>query len=383
MNTAQSGLPGDNADAPSLRDVADLTPPALERVLRPHFPTVRIREISATPVDEETGFNAQLWRVHLSYADAAPDFPRTLIAKLPTLNTALQERTAVFQPGIKEITFYRHLAARTPVHTPRCFYSALDRSGASVLLLEDLAHARGGYQLAVAAPHVARHALASLARHHAAWWGRADVTAQWGDNTTNVPAPPDDAGANLVQELFHEAWPTFAAIYGGVIPDHVQHFGAYLCDHLAAMERLPDDVPRTLTHGDFRLDNLFFANAASGELTCWVIDWEDIDFSSGLYDVAWFISTGVELNGADGEQDERALLQGYHRALTDAGVTSYSFDQCMADYRRAMLSAFTQGVLMAVTRRDETGGATATADATARRAIDACRRLRLHELTPG
>ncbi|MEZ4718995.1 MAG: phosphotransferase [Caldilineaceae bacterium] len=181
----------------------------------------------------------------------------------------------------------------------------------------------------------------------------------------------------LVQALFRAAC-AFAATYAAIMPPAVAGFGMFLCDHLPAMERHAVAMPRAALHGDFRLDNLFFAGADK-DAACWIIDWEDIDFGCGMFDLAWFIGGGVDVSDA---ADEAVLLGHYHDALRRAGVTSYGRAACLADYRRAMVAAFAQGVLMAMTRRAEESAQRDAADDIARRFIKACTRLRLHELAP-
>ncbi|MCB9159213.1 MAG: aminoglycoside phosphotransferase family protein [Caldilineaceae bacterium] len=362
-----------------LREPADLTAVTLTVALQAHYPDATVKAVTVDPLADATRCNAQLRRVHLSYARTAPELPSTLIAKLPTADTTLRGSAAVFQPGKKETTFYQQIAARTPVNAPRCYYSALDPlSGASILLLEDLRTSRGGRQFDHVTLSQAEDALTAIAQLHATWWMRDEVATWWGDDPAAPPAADDDPGAALVQALFRAAWPRFAATYAAIMPPAVAGFGMFLCDHLPAMERHAVGVPRTLLHGDFRLDNLFFAGADK-DAACWIIDWEDIDFGCGMFDLAWFIGGGVDVSDA---ADEAVLLGHYHDALRRAGVTSYDRAACLADYRRAMVAAFAQGVLMAMTRRAEESAQRDAADDIARRFIKACTRLRLHELAP-
>ena len=97
--------------------------------------------VRVEPLVAPASYNAQLARLHLTYGSPARDAdprqaPWTLIAKLPTADAALHENAGVFRPGAKETWFYRHGAARSPLHTPHCYYSAVHRAtGESILLL--------------------------------------------------------------------------------------------------------------------------------------------------------------------------------------------------------------------------------------------------------
>src|SRR5262249_16077543 len=98
------------------------------------------------------------------------------------------------------------------------------------------------------------------------------------------------------------------------------------------------------------------------------------------FDVAWFLGGNLALAAVG---DEKALVQLYHRELVQVGVTDYSWDQCYADYRRAMLSAFVQGILMATPSGTDNEHFHRRAQAIAERFLAACSRLRLFDIVPG
>ena len=60
-------------------------------------------------------------------------------------------------------------------------------------------------------------------------------------------------------------------------------YGSRIADHI----RLVAAGPKTLSHGDFRLDNIFFAADAADDIA--VIDWQVSGLRSPLYDVAYFL----------------------------------------------------------------------------------------------
>jgi aminoglycoside phosphotransferase (APT) family kinase protein len=142
------------------------------------------------------------------------------------------------------------------------------------------------------------------------------------------------------------------------------------------VEALLAHSPRTLIHGDFRLDNLLFGTR-DAQPACWVIDWEDIMLGNGMVDVAWFLGGCLPAEESDGEQE---LLRGYRRALIQAGVEGYSWAKCFLDYRNAMISSFVQGILMVVSLETGEDYARNLAGVLSERFMLACRRLRLADL---
>jgi hypothetical protein len=322
----------------------------------------------------QPAFNANVWRIYLIYDPPQPHAPASLIAKLPTIQAELHERATILQPGARENWFYRVAALRSPVLTPRCYYQAIDETtGQSILLLEDLA-ALPGSQLVGATLEQARIAMDSLARFHAAWWLAADrveiqelmclLTSKWREEQ------------NLVGELYDAAWPQFLQQALVPIPDKVRQFGAAIVGNITAVDALIDRATKTLVHGDYRLENIHFGQR-NGRAACWIIDWEDVFFGSGMVDVAWFL--GGCLPVGLGEH-EMSLLRHYHQTLLDEGVAGYSWAQCLEDYRCGMCSSFIQGVLSATLAEDGDEAARKLAQVVAQRFMAAAERLQLAQL---
>lgn len=356
---------------------AQITPAFLTSILKSAgvLHQARITALDVEPLAGRTRFNAQLLRVHPVYDGEEENAPRSLIAKLPTIDNALHQRAGVFQPGAKEIWFYRQGVARSPLNVPHCYYAAVaEATGESVLVLEDLAPAQTGDWLEGVSVDEAQLALRSLARLHAAWWVTDSTLEQQlahlMDNSSEAQA--------LVDHLYAEAWPRFLGRAGLTIPSDVLEFGQYLVGRISAAEATLERAPRTLAHGDFRLGNILFGPRDGGH-ACWVIDWEDIMMWSGMFDVAWFLGSCLPLIHSS---EEKGLVQSYHQALVQEGVAGYSWGLCFHDYRCAMLSAFVQGVLTATLSGDTDEYARDLSHIIAQRFVWACQRLRLCELVP-
>ena len=292
-------------------------------------------------------FNATMLRLYLTYDQPTTTAPQTLVAKLPTLETELHDRAQVFQPGSRENWFYRSGADSSPMHVPRCYLNESDSStGESVLLLEDLAPASPGRWLAGATLDQADLALDSLARLHAHWWGQDDSKEIRELNHLLSGTSTDET--DLVQDLFNSAWPQFVSQMGVALPDDIHRFGDAIVGNIKLVDDLSDQGPPTLVHGDYRLDNMLFGKIDNGSI-CWVVDWEDVFFGSGMIDVTWFLGGCLLVEHSQYESD---LLRHYYQTLIDEGVKDYTWGQCYDDYRRNMCSSFVQGVLSANIDRD-------------------------------
>lgn len=365
----------DTGADPLFRTPAQISPSAISTALRAAgvIDQGAVTSLELEPIQEHSAFNAQLVRLYLSYDLQKTGAPKSLVAKLPTARAELHENAAVFQPGLKECWFYRVGASQTPLHVPHCYYNMVDpATGASILLLQDLAPARAGNQLAGASVDHAKLALQAAARLHGAWWQNELLEELFDTGELGAPA---DAAQDFVAQLFRQSWPRFVANSQGDMPPNVRRFGDYLATHMSELAVLGQDSPKTLTHGDYRLDNMLI-HGVGEESTCWVIDWEDIDFGTNMWDVAWFIGGCLDVRARHVEQ---TLLQCYYDALVAQGVSRYTWPECQNSYRYNMCSAFVQGVLMATSAPPNNEYATKLAHTIGQRFVDACQRLRLHE----
>ena len=119
--------------------------------------------------------------------------------------------------------------------------------------------------------------------------------------------------------------PAFEALF----PDVAEQLAPFLDEgtaHGVAFTQSLAAGPTTLLHYDLRLDNLMF-DADSVIF----IDWQLTRRGHPAYDVAYFLSSAV----TDGDSAV-PLLQDYHRALVEHGVTDYSLDQLLDDYKTAL-----------------------------------------------
>ena len=352
-----------------------LTPALLNSVLQPFLDTDSATVIEVSEEKLVGQFNADLRRLYLTYDQPAGAAPQSLIAKLPTPDARLNERAAVFQPGSRENWFYSSGAARSSIHIPCCYYNTTDNAtGQSILLLEDLSHAPTGSQFRGSTVEQAELALNSLARLHAGWWN--DTSSMAIQELTQLIAPNWEAEQKLVGDLYDMAWPQFLRQALVSIPDDVRRFGTALVDNIRVVDALIAKAPKTLVHGDFRLENMHFGKR-NGQAICWLIDWEDVFFGSGMVDVSWFLGGCLPVEES---QHELSLLQHYYQALLDEGVKDYSWECCYYDYRCGMVSSFVQGVLSATLDEDADEQAHNLAQVVGQRFVHAAQYLHLAEM---
>jgi len=320
-----------------------------------------VRGVTATPFG--TGQTAACARLQIDYAAPAEGLPQTLVAKYPSAD-ALSRSSAVAM-GIyrREVEFYRDVAPRLSMRVPRCYYLGVDAGGEDFLILmDDLAPARPGDQIAGCSPAVARAAVLELVGLQAPTWNDAALGERF--------AEPEDGFFKDMLGLYRQMLPTF-----------VERFGARLeADELAIIERLGDsptaplfqDVgrPFCLEHRDYRLDNLMIDERGPEPLVT-VVDWQGMRTGRPLNDVALCLAGSLE--PAERRRCETQVLEDYHQALCAAGVEDFSWEQCFYEYRRAAFAGFGLTVVAAAAVQQTARGDamfTAMAQRYARHALD-------------
>ena len=159
-------------------------------------------------------------------------------------------------------------------------------------------------------------AIRQLASFHAEWWDSPKLKAiDW------VPLGESDLNKGGLA-LYPIAWPLFLQQIAPDLPDDMRRIGERLSEQIVGMLDRFIDRPRTLCHGDYRLDNFFFATRPEhAGLT--VVDWQIAIRSTGTYDVGYFVSQSVPPSLR--REIELDLLRAYHDRLVEVGVKNYSF----------------------------------------------------------
>ena len=320
----------------------ELTPDWLTRAL---CETGTIGDTAVTSFDMNpniaagTGFMGQLARVTLHYDSPEERAPRSLIAKFPTPVPENRQIADLFRFYEIETRFYEQIAGEVELRTPRCYYNARDAETSDfVLLLEDLAPARVGDQLAGCSVEQAELALRELAKFHATWWEHPRLAElDW------LPFTNEPVRARLAEAAYQQAWGPFVEQFGNQVPGSILALGERFGENVVNLISRLSEPPRTIMHGDYRLDNLFFATPEGGEPLA-VIDWQIMSRGRGIFDVAYFM-TGA-LPPVDRKAKELDLLKMYHRILRENGAQGYEFDQCLHDYRASTLFCWLYAVIV-------------------------------------
>ncbi len=352
-------------------------PESLEE-LTPEFLTGALREggslAEATVTEVETevlgvgqGFIGDVARLTLRYDRDEASAPRTLIVKLPTStdqNRGLGNLGGMYE---REIRFYRELRGEIGIRTPAYYYSAMDETAGAryansitrfidrlpgillrlllrfftwlaalnkrrfLIMLEDMAPARLGDQVAGCSSEDAAVALRDLARLHAQFWNDPRLEELWW-------IIPLDLAPNIFRHFIDQGREPFLAQYADRLTPAAREKLAWLeCNDLELMRRM-GGPPFTIVHGDFRLDNMFFdakEREQGGGDEIVLFDWQGPGRGLGAFDVAYFLSASLPLGTPP--EAEQSMMRLYHDELAGLGVKDYPWEQFERDYRLSML----------------------------------------------
>jgi hypothetical protein len=298
-----------------------------------HRDAGRVAQVAGEPVGAGIGLLGTLHRLDLRWEDPAAGAPARLVVKLAAAGT--MSRRVGIDLGMyrNEVDFYRHLATDT-VLAVGCHHAAMDdATGDFVLLLDDLSAAAVLDQIEGCPPDRAATVVAGLAGHHATFWGGAGLGGHpW------LRRVDDAAFVSALAAAFASAWPVVRERDGDLLPADVRATGDRFPGLLPGLAADLAAEPSTLSHGDLRLDNIFFPD--DGRLT--LCDWQLVDRSRGGRDLAYFMSQS--LTSAHRAEHERALLAEYRGRLADHGV-DYPLGDVWRDYRVATLFSFAYPVV--------------------------------------
>ena len=218
------------------------------------------------------GHMAQVLRLGFTNVTASldPAQTETVIYKGP-LQSATREIAARFKSLEREAVFYRALAPKLAIATPRCWSVASVTAAEPWLLLEDLAP-----EAALAPPLTIASALTLLANLHHETFGSPITGLTFNNNINDLNHFIQSQDPIAVEQCLKAALPARASLLPPMlsgrmaIQDDLHHPGPVLC------------------HGDFRWDNL------SAAKTGCLLDWGDYCMGPPAYDLGYFLATSTQ-----------------------------------------------------------------------------------------
>ena len=318
--------------------------------------SVNVREIGMG-----VGQLSRIFRVEIAGGE---DYPASVVVKLPSDDPQAFRMCRRMSLYRREFLAYRRVTPALGVATPNLLFGEFDvRTHRFVLVLDDVANwwdgrASGRDQLQGADASEARAAARAAARIHAPFWGQTDrpiVRRSEGGSEARIAKASSEHPLSEFKEIFRplvrwalqfvyvKSLPAAHARFPEAFNSRHRELAAAFGPFVAAQLAAASSGPKTFIHGDYRLDNMFFSSAQAERFA--IVDWQAAAIGCGLYDLAYFVCTGVSRDLRP--RIEGDLLEEYHGELCARGVREFSIEKCRELYRASVLACLVRQVIVA------------------------------------
>jgi hypothetical protein len=323
----------------------EVTPGWLTAVLRQSglLPEGEVVEVKR----ETTGaFNSHTNRLVLRYSPGiSPEVPTRFVLKQNT------SEAWSHGAGQLEVKFYR-LVAALPDHPPviiPCYGAAYDeQTGNSYVLLRDLTETHR--------PPITRdqqinfvEGVPPVEYMEAVVTTLAELQAYWWDHPLIKTAPFDVGYWSRDAERFglylkrrQKSWQGLMANEASWFPAELRDFYEKLFDRLPLFwekfiaPRFRESKNLTLMHGDAYFCN-FLCPRIPGSGPTYLLDWQSPGFDLAGYDLVNMLAAFWTPEQRHEQQREEKLLRLYHKVLQERGVTNFTWDELLTDYRLGLI----------------------------------------------
>ena len=273
-----------------------------------------------------------------SLSSDSPDVPSSVVVKMASPDPTSRATGISLRNYEREVKFYNELVKTIDVRSPQCWFADWHpEDGDIAIVLEDMAPCEQGDQIQACGIDHARLAVDQLVKMQGPRWNDSSLAdVDWLQRR-------DGADVERLSGLLQMVKPGFLSVYADIIREEIGQEGLDFIDVMANNIEgyvVGKGDAFSVTHGDFRLDNLLFATDAGG-VPCAVVDWQTPGHGNGMADLAYFIGAGLLPD--DRRRYEWELVDQYIAGIEAYGH-SIDHEWVKMHYRREAIS----GVIMAV-----------------------------------
>ena len=244
----------------------------------------------------------------------AEHVPNSVVVKLASPDPTSRATGIALRNYEREVKFYNEIAESLDVRMPHCYFADWHEDGGDIaIVLEDMSPCEQGDQIRGCGVEEARLAVGELSRLHGPRWN--DPTL-WDIDWIQRRGAEDAERMHGMYAMFKTG---FLDTYTDAILRETGEEGLSLVNALESLMPkyvMGRDEPYTVTHGDYRLDNLLFATPQGG-VACAVVDWQTPGHGNGVGDLSYFIGAG--LLPSDRQKYEWELVDLYIEGLESYG----------------------------------------------------------------
>ncbi len=256
------------------------------------------------------------------------DYPTTFVSKCPSADEISRNAAAIFHLYDMETGWYRDVADNCDALCPKCYHADIaDNEQEFVLMLEDMAPANQGDQLAGASLRQVETTLHEAANLHNFKSSGGFENLRWLHH--------GDGNSEFSKNTLINGYPVFRERFRELLTADVLDLGQQLVDKMTDYIA-HEPAEQTITHNDMRLDNILFH--ADGQIAA-LVDWQTCSLGNPANDVAYMIGTSFADPNQRREHEERLVHE-----YIEARQCAPGFDSFWTEYRRHAFSGFIMAI---------------------------------------
>ncbi|KKN40027.1 hypothetical protein LCGC14_0737490 [marine sediment metagenome] len=302
-----------------------------------------IESISREPWGVGEGFMSDMARLKITYDKEYPGLPKTMIAKMPTTFKTAKAVALQYNVFEKEIRFYNEIAPKSSIRVPDLIYSDYDLEAKKfILILEDCSCYELADQIKGLNYEQTKQAIISIADFHARWWDAPDLFSfPW------IFLTGEETPMSYI-DTFRNSWDLAVKSeeFLEILPEGGLEVGEKIYKHFPELINDFRMVNLTMTHFDYRADNMFF-DFENNENPVITFDWGSLLVGRGIMDIAYLLALSIEIDSR--RQIEKEMIRLYLKRLEEKEINGFDFDMAWDDYLQALVGympflpiAFTQ-----------------------------------------
>ena len=230
-----------------------------------------------------------------------------------------------------EVRFYQELAAELDIRTPEVVFADYDPETENVVLLMEFMDGwHSPDQISGASDAQVRLAITEIPKISAPFWNRTNELS-WVSTMKSEHMWSSSQDMKACEEVFYDR-------FGDDLSISKKQFGTLIDSFPKILAELSEGL-LTLTHYDFRIENLFFS---ADEDQVAVIDWQLVASIKPSWDFAYLIGTNIDTSLRRENQQEYINL--YLEGLRQRGI-DYSENQLREDIKWTLLGLSTIPVI--------------------------------------
>lgn len=267
--------------------------------------------------------------------------PQRIIVKLQPENEPFKSVEQEYLAFARETYFYDRIAPQMKeFKLPQCYFAEYDQTQhIGIIVLEDISSIfnEQGDQIEGLTLSQIEAAVKSIAYVHSTWWGdKLDRL----EKSASLPARN-----YMMINRYSEFFPLFEKKYQNQINTESLAIGKSIAQSLNELLSLAHTRPQSLVHCDLRADNMRFNGDTSNIV---ILDWQLITRALPGFDLGRLLGENAELT----QSEQTDLITLWYKVITAKGVSGYSLDDALFDYKLGLALATHVPVINAAMLKD-------------------------------